>query len=240
MILGILQCDDVRPELQAKYGNYPQMFISLFESVGVTIQFKVYRVIDGQYPESIDRCDAYITTGSRFGVNDDADWIRRFEQFVVELYLANKRFIGICFGHQMMAKALGGQIKPSEKGWGIGVNKAQIVLPQAWMSADLNEISLVVSHQEQVVKLPEDAVILAGSEFCPFYMMQIKQHFLGIQGHPEFSKEYVRALMDARRDCIPAQQITAGIESLSMPVDAALVSRWLVNFLIQTRAGGHL
>ena len=231
MIIGILQCDDVTAQLQVHHGNYPQMFTQLFEALEEDIHFKVYRVIEGEYPQSIHECDAYITTGSRFGVNDVQDWIVKLERFVIELYQSQKKLVGICFGHQLIAKALGGVVEKSSKGWGVGVSTIKVQRQQQWMDRSQNEISLVVSHQDQVMQLPIDSQVLASSEFCPFYMIQINEHFLGIQGHPEFSKRYSYDLMQARRGRIPHERIEAGIESLDLRVDDKLVTRWLINFL---------
>jgi GMP synthase-like glutamine amidotransferase len=231
MRIGILQCDDVTEALQAKHGNYPMMFTRLFEGLDTELAFSVYRVIDGIYPSSVDECDAYITTGSRYGVNDDEAWVIQFKHFIVKLYACKKKLIGICFGHQMMVKALGGEVIKSPKGWGVGVATSMITQNKTWMDGAAEAISLVVSHQDQVSELPDDTEIIAASDFCPFYMIQINDHFLGVQGHPEFSKSYSEDLMNARRDRIPHQRVEIGIESLSLPVDDKLVTRWLVNFL---------
>lgn len=231
MRIGILQCDDVTEALQAKHGNYPKMFTGLFEGLDTKLVFSVYRVIDGEYPHSVDDCDAYITTGSRYGVNDDEPWVHQFKQYIATLYACNKKLIGICFGHQMMVKALGGEVVKSPKGWGVGVAISVITQHKPWMDSSIEELSLVVSHQDQVTELPENTEILAASDFCPFYMIQIGEHFLGVQGHPEFSKCYSQDLMNARRDRIPAPRIETGIESLALPVDDKLVCRWLLDFL---------
>lgn len=231
MNIGILQCDDVTEALREKHGNYPEMFARLFKSIEIDLEFNVYRVIDGEFPKSIDDCDAYITTGSRYGVNDTDEWIHDLQQFICQLHHFRKKLIGICFGHQMMVKALGGVVEKSDKGWGVGIHISRITHIQNWMEQGRNEISLVVSHQDQVKLLPPEAIVLAGSEFCPYYMIQINQHFIGIQGHPEFSKTYSKDLMHVRRDRIPHEQIESGIASLSLPLDDKLVTRWLINFI---------
>jgi len=231
MVIGILQCDDVRETLKEKHGNYPQMFISLFRSVDTKIAFNVYRVTEGIYPESIGECDAYITTGSRYSVNDGDLWIAKFQDFITELYHTKKKFVGICFGHQMMAKALGGEVVTSPKGWGIGVMTTRIKHRPAWMKMDVQQLDLLVSHRDQVTKMPKGSVLIAASEFCPYYMLQINEHFLGIQGHPEFSKSYAKDLMMARRGTIPPQRIKLGLESLTLAVDDELVSRMLLSFM---------
>jgi GMP synthase-like glutamine amidotransferase len=234
MKIGILQCDDVREELQDKHGNYETMFISLLTSEDATLQFSVYRIIDDQYPKSINECDAYIVTGSRYSVNDDLNWIARLQSYITELYHANKKLVGICFGHQMMAKALGGKVITSDKGWGIGVSINRIKLKPDWMENSTEQIALVISHKDQVVKLPKQTIIIASSSFCPNYMMQINKHFLGIQGHPEFSKSYSLDLMEARRDVIPSERIETAIKSLDLEVDDSLVARLLLAFLRET------
>ena len=231
MKIGILQCDDVREELIDKHGNYETMFISLLASLDATLQFSVYRIIDNQYPKSLDECDAYIASGSRFSVNDDLDWVRNLQSYITKLYHANKKLVGICFGHQMMAKALGGKVISSKKGWGIGIATSNLKYKSEWMKGATEQFALVVSHQDQVVQLPEQAVIIASSSFCPYSMMQINKHFLGIQGHPEFSKSYSLDLMQARRDVIPAARIETAIKSLALEVDDILVARWLLAFL---------
>ncbi len=233
MKIGILQCDDVTKTLQEKHGNYPGMFTHLFESIDASIDIEIYRVIDGEFPVSLDECDAYVISGSRYGVNDNEEWIATFEHFVRQLDTHQKRCVGICFGHQMMAKALGGVVETSSKGWGVGVYQSQLVKVPEWVGLGCDDFSLVVSHKEQVTIAPSGAIILAASEFCPFAMMQFNGHFIGLQGHPEFSKSYSKDLMLARRDRIPAERIELGIESLCMPVDDKLVTRWLINFLKQ-------
>ncbi|MEH6453069.1 MAG: GMP synthase [Psychromonas sp.] len=231
MKIGILQCDDVLDELQDKHGNYENMFISLLSSIDATIQFTVYRVIDDQYPKTLNECDAYIATGSRYSVNDDVYWVNKLQAFITQLYHAKKKFIGICFGHQMIAKALGGLVELSAKGWGIGIATSVIKHKPDWLQNSSEQLALVVSHKEQVVKLPEKTTIIASSAFCPNSIIQIDKHFIGIQGHPEFSKSYSLDLMQKRRAIIPAERIDTAIESLTLEVDDILVTRSLLRFL---------
>ncbi len=95
------------------------------------------------------------------------------------------------------------------------------------------QLVLVVSHQDQVEALPAGAEVLASSRFCPYYMVQYNRHLLSIQGHPEFSKPYINALMDRRGDRIPAERIREGKASLAAPVDDRLCMQWIVNFFLQ-------
>jgi len=233
MRIGLLQCDDVDEQLQSRHGNYPEMFERLFTSVDPTLEFKVWRCLDGEIPNDIDAVDAWLTTGSKYGANDGDAWIESLCGFVRELWVAGKPLVGICFGHQLIAKALGGEIVKSERGWGVGMSFNRLTERAEWMDPWQEGLDLVVSHQDQVSRLPEGATVLAASDFCPVYVMQVGESFLGVQGHPEFSKAYSADLMERRRDKIPGNRVREGQASLNAPVDDQLMVRWILNFMRQ-------
>jgi len=229
MKIGILQCDDVADELQPEFGNYPAMCERLLAEAASNLEFVTYRAVDGELPDSVEDCDAYITTGSRHGVNDGLTWVDELEKFVLELVEAEKKFVGICFGHQLLAKALGGEV--SDRGWRVGmsVNKVDVEMP--WMDSPRETLNLIVSHRDQVTELPAGVDVLASSEFCPNYILQFGSNMMTVQGHPEFSKNYSRALMEKRKNIIPAPLIAAGQASLAADADDHLVARWIINFI---------
>jgi len=232
MKIGILQCDAVREAYQSRFGDYPQMIQSLFAHVAPHLEFSVFSVQAFEYPQNLNDCDAYITTGSRLSVYDDLPWIERMTDFVGELDHAKKKYVGICFGHQLMVKALGGEVRKSDKGWGIGVTVNQVIQQQPWMEPNKPALNLIASHQDQVIALPTDVKIdvLAGSEFCPYYMLAYGNHFLSVQGHPEFSREYSAALIDFRSNIIPEDRVEQGKASLSTALDDQLFACWMVSF----------
>ena len=236
MRIGLLQCDDVAPALRDRHGNYPAMFQRLFAAVDPTIEFRVWRCLDGELPDDVDAVDAWLTTGSRFGVNDGLAWVEDLCGFVRRLWAADKPLVGICFGHQLIAKALGGKVVKSERGWGVGMSFNRVSGRAAWMEPWQEGLDLVVSHQDQVVEPPPDARVLAGSDFCPVYLMQVGGHFLGVQGHPEFAKPYSADLMALRRDQVGPQRVREGLASLHAPVDDALMVRWILEFMRRARA----
>ena len=233
MKIGILQCDYVLEQFQRTFGDYPEMIATLFAKISTDCQFKTYQVQNLEYPQDINECDAYITTGSRHGVNDDLAWIKQLEKFICELDQAKKSFVGVCFGHQLMAKALGGVVEKSDKGWGIGVSFNQVVGRKPWMEPCQDRLNLIASHQDQVIYLPKSVKIeiLASSSFCPYYLLMVGEHFISVQGHPEFSKEYSSALMDFRRKLIPIERIQKGLASLQTDADDQLMARWIVSFI---------
>ncbi|KXO12653.1 Para-aminobenzoate synthase, amidotransferase component [Moritella sp. JT01] len=236
MKLGILQCDDVRSSLQPDFGHYASMFETLFQQTDEVLELRFYLVINGQFPQHIDECDVYVCSGSKWGVNDDDLWIRQLEDFIRALYAGSKGLVGICFGHQLIAKALGGEVEKSPLGWGVGIAHANVLAEPSWMQPKQDNIALIVCHQDQVCKLPRNATVLMSNDFCPYSMFQVDSHFLGLQGHPEFTALYSEALMDQRRDIIPADTIELAVKSLSYQADDKLITKWILAFLRQTIA----
>ena len=133
MRIGILETDTLEPDIKEKYGSYAEMFQRLFMSVDDQLEFTVYRVIEGKYPESIDECDAYLITGSKSSAYDDEPWIIKLRDYIVSLHKQCKKLIGICFGHQIIAHALGGLTQKSEEGWGVGNTISDIEKAKPWM-----------------------------------------------------------------------------------------------------------
>ncbi|WP_281561093.1 GMP synthase [Thalassomonas sp. RHCl1] len=231
MKLGLLLCDDVMAPLQGEFGGYQQMFTRLLQQVCPDLVLTVYDVRRGEFPQNPDENLGYLTSGSACGVNDDLPWLAELEAFIRLLAQQQKKLVGICFGHQLLAKVLGGKVECSQRGWGIGVSFNDIRADKPWMVPASKAIDLVACHQDQVISLPPGAEVLAASRFCPLYMVQFTEHLLGIQGHPEFPKAYVAALMEKRRDKIPAHRIREGLASLDAGVDDIAVARWIINFI---------
>ena len=231
MKIGILQCDSTNENFRDEHGNYPEMFMSLFKSVDPDLDFKNYDVQQEQYPQSPEECDAYLITGSRLSVYDNEQWIRKLEKYVVELHRQKHPLLGICFGHQMVAKALGGKTEASERGWGVGVQNYQTVSIQAWIEPALEQFSLLASHKDQVTKLPEGAELIAESDFCPYASFRIEDHILTFQGHPEFQKAYSKALLNLRKEILGPKVFEAGMKSLEQTFQPQQITHWMLNFL---------
>jgi len=231
MKLGILKTDAVRPDLVSEFGEYPDMFAALLSRVDPAIEFVTYDVEEGEFPDDIDAADAYLITGSKSSVSDDKPWIKRLMQFVHELHVRRKKLVGICFGHQLVAEALGGATRKSPKGWGVGVHTHRFDVVPAWHDGDDAAFTILVSHQDQVEEVAEGAEVLAGSDFCENAVTQLGNHILTFQGHPEFVPGYLRALMEFRRDLIGEDTYTRGIASLAQEHQGERVARWVLNFL---------
>ena len=235
MRLGILQCDSVRPELQPEFGDYPDMFQRLLTTAEVQPEFRVYDLTAGEFPETPDECDAWLFTGSKWSVYDPDEWIVRAHEFARELHASRQPTIGICFGHQLISRALGGRVEKAPIGWGVGVHTARILRHEPWMQPDCDKLSLLVSHQDQVIEPPAGAELLAGHEFCPYDMFRIGEHILTFQGHPEFRPGYSQATMDMRRDTLGEDVYRAGVASLDNSIDPDVAAAWIHSFIARAR-----
>lgn len=227
MKIGLLECDTVHPDLHSIGGNYRDMFPALLPA----LDFVNFKVCNGEFPGSANDFDAWICTGSKFSVYDEVNWILELKSFVKDVQDKNKHFIGVCFGHQLLAEALGGRVQKGSVGWCVGVHTFETVQTEQWMEPCEGDFNLLMSCQDQVVEMPENGIVLAKSADCPVGMFRVGEKMLGIQGHPEFPVSYAAALMDMRKERIGEPKVLAAKESFTKPVHSSSVARWMLNFL---------
>lgn len=233
--IGLLETGLPPEEFDGTYGSYPQMFIDLLSAEDDTLQFKTYAILAGEYPASADECDAWLITGSKHGVYEDHAWIPPLTQHIQDAYQANIPLVGICFGHQLIAQALGGTVVKSEKGWSLGVATYQLDNAPAWFNSTETEFAIQAYHQDQVIEPPEGAQTVAGSDFCPHAALVYGDRAISFQGHPEFSADYTKALLESRRASLPPAQSQQAIDGIHTPIQRAQVAKWIVTFLQQQR-----
>ena len=229
--LGIIKADDVDVELRSRFGDTHGMFRRLFESAGTDqLTLRSYDAREYHYPENLDECDGYLITGSRFCAFSETPWIQRLIDFVQILDCESKKLIGICFGHQCIALALGGSVVNAPQGWGMGVHEYQLLLPGVLSEVTTPTICLRCSHEDQVEHLPTRAKRLVTSEFCENAGMVVEDYFVSFQAHPEFCEDFTRHLILNREQDLGPNFETA-LASLDHEVDSISVARSLVRFL---------
>jgi GMP synthase-like glutamine amidotransferase len=214
MKIGILQTGDVPEELLQQHGNYNNMFERLLGLTHAEFEFLVYRVIDGQIPDDVTDCNGWLITGSKFSVYGKQPWIPALKNLTRRIVDAGLPLAGICFGHQIIAEALGGRVEKSDKGWGLGFDTYTLT-PGSPLD-EQKQITLNIFHQDQIVELPPGAKVYASSDFCPYAGLVIGDQVLTIQAHPEFQTEFNRQLLEVRKsNVIPEDLAHTAIEELN-------------------------
>lgn len=229
MKVGLLECDHVAEDLSHIAGDYREMFTELFRRHAPQLELKYFDVRNGEFPDSATACEAFVATGSRFSVYDEEGWIHTLKDFVRQLHAANTPFAGICFGHQMLAEALGGKVEKAPQGWGIGIHQLNVLKAESWMLPQQASCAIQYTHRDQVQRLPENSSVLGASDHCPVAMFQVGENMLGIQGHPEFPPAYAEALVRKRTERIGAELVNA--TNFRGPTDEAVITTWLARFL---------
>ena len=230
MHIGLLECDHVGGRFAHIEGGYREMFAALLKPHMPDLKFTYYDACHGVLPAMPDACDAYLCSGSRYSVYDQREWIASLGEFVRKLHEAAAPFVGICFGHQVLAQALGGQVTRAPQGWGVGVHEMSIVGPEPWMRPGQAACRLQYMHGDQVVKLPPGAKVLARSEHCEVAMFRVGKTMLGIEGHPEFSGAFNEALIRDRRERIGVATADRALEGVNGPTDSSVVGQWIAEF----------
>ena len=202
--IGILETGRPPDELAGDYSSYPVMVEHWLADLKA--DYRHYAVLDGQLPAEPNEADLWVITGSKFGAYEDHAWIAALENFIRACRDAGSLMFGICFGHQIIAQALGGVVRKSDKGWGLGLHDYNAEWPGADTQAKL---SLSVFHQDQVEELPTGAQRVAQSEFCENAALYYPGFALTVQGHPEFREDYLRDLVKVRAGSVFSEEAAA-------------------------------
>jgi len=232
----ILETDILRPELVDRYQGYGRMFERLFAQQPIAAEFSLYNVVEGCYPLDDERYDAYLVTGSKADSFGSDPWIQTLKSYLLERYERGEKLLGICFGHQLLALLLGGKSERAHQGWGVGIHRYQLAEQPAWMQPSVDELTLLISHQDQVTTLPANATLIASSEFCPIAAYAINDQVLCFQGHPEFIHDYSRVLLEIRQQHLGEQVYRQGVDSLQHPHQGTTVAEWMMRFVAQGQA----
>ena len=225
--IAILKTGAPPPALTGRHGDYPAMFGPL---LGAGYETAVFDCQAGEWPDAA-AFDAAIITGSSAGVYEPEPWIADLLDWI-RAAKGRTRLIGVCFGHQAMAQALGGRVEKSERGWGVGLHRYEVVSAEPWMIPPAATVAIPVSHQDQVVERPPQARVILCSDFTPLAGLAWDDDAVSLQGHPEFTPAYAADLTGGRRERIGAAVVDPALESLKQPDDRALVGEWLRRFIV--------
>lgn len=220
MHLGILQCGHVPDEVAAGDGPYETLFRKLFAHRGYSQT--LWSVVDGDFPDSPQDADAWLITGSKHGAYEDHPWIPRLEALIRDIRDAGIPMVGSCFGHQIIAQALGGKVEKFHGGWSVGRTEYKL--------GD-RPLTLNAWHQDQVTDLPEGATVHASSDFCANAIMAVGPRILTVQPHPEFPDSVIDTLIETRGKALPPDLAENARAQLGAANDSHLIADWLADVL---------
>lgn len=229
-MIGLLNAYHWDKNPNSYQAKYAPMCVDFLKKAFPDQAIKVYELPTGEKPALPTECDMWLISGSGKSAYENIDWINELKVFIQDCHKEKSKLIGLCFGHQMIAAALGGAVKKSAKGWGVGVRSFDVLCEKPWMSPALKQVSLLYSHQDQVSKLPDEAEHLGQSEFCTYEAFQIGNHILAFQGHPEFTKDFALDRYQSRKELLGEEVYAQAVQSLQKDSSHSFVWNWIKSF----------
>ena len=233
MKLTIIQTGGVPPSLRDRFGPYPAMFQRMFDEAGEPFEYETVAVYeDAPFPDAAG-LEGIIITGSAAGVYDTHyAWMEPLRHFIRAAYAARTPMLGVCFGHQIMADALGGDVRKSEKGWGLGRHTYAVKSRPAFLGTEAPALRIACSHQDQVITPPAEAEVFLASAFTPNAGLLYRNGAaISLQPHPEFLDDYTLALAELRRGKAPDEVVDTAVSSLTTASDSKETAGYLGAFL---------
>jgi GMP synthase (glutamine-hydrolysing) len=220
MLIGILQCGHFPEAAGYPVRTYSDLYTQMLAGRG--LEFRTWSVVDMEFPDSVHDAEGWLISGSRHGAYEDLPFIPRLEDFIRKAYAAEVPLVGICFGHQIIAKALGGKVEKFAGGWGVGRTDYKF---------DGTTLALNAWHQDQVVEKPAEAEVIASSDFCRYAGFRYKGPAFSVQPHPEFDRTALDLLLNVRAPGVVApDRIEAAKAAMEDPVDNTVMAEQIVTF----------
>ncbi|MFT3687605.1 type 1 glutamine amidotransferase [Paenirhodobacter sp.] len=225
MLIGILQTGQSPETLRETNGDYPDMFQRILANRGLT--FRTYDVAGMDFPKDIHDCDGWLITGSRFGAYEDHPFIPPLEEFIRRAIGAKVPVVGICFGHQIIAQAMGGKVEKFPGGWAIGAQD---------YTFDGQRVTLNAWHQDQVTQRPEGAEAIACNDFCENAALIYGDTAFTVQAHPEFDDTFIKGMLDQRAPgVVPDALIERAVQRVADPKSSDLLADRIARFFLKPR-----
>ncbi len=235
MHLAVLVTNTDRSDFAARHPRDDEKFRRLIASVRPAWQISAFDLPEGRFPAEIAAFDGLVIGGSPASVNDPAAWIARLMRLIVEAHDTGIPMVGACFGHQAIAKALGGEVRPNPSGWVFGAVDTPISLPAPWMPDSARRITLAAAHGEQVTALPPGAQVLGGTAACPIGCYRIGQAVFAIQHHPEITEAFLDGLVREYAPILPPDVAARARDSLDRNLEGPRFAEWMARFFEQAR-----
>jgi GMP synthase-like glutamine amidotransferase len=228
--ITIIEAGQIPIVHRERHGSFPDMFRRMLGAADPAATFDVVSIPNGDALPDSRELEAVLITGAAAGVYDAFDWIAPLEDFVRAAYVHKTPMVGICFGHQLIAQALGGTVRKSEMGWGIGRHVYQVLPDNGVIEGE--EVAMACSHQDQVVVAPDDALTILSSDFTPHAgLLYANGATLTLQAHPEFDLAFAQVCCELRAGKAPDDVVATAKASLARPLDSAKLGSAITRFL---------
>lgn len=232
MRINLLLCDTFPGLLPSYIQSYAEMFANLFKTADTGIETRVCYPFLGELPDTGDTKSIYLITGCNQSAYDNTPWIVTLGEWIRKAYTNKCKLVGICFGHQLIAHALGGKVVKAKQGWGTGIRESTIIDEYSANLFGDRQLSLLYNHHDQVVELPHNAIRIATSDFCINEAFRIGTQVITFQGHPEYTLPYAEHLLRNHSAGENAQTIEAALSSLKTKVHKGSgVAQWILTMM---------
>ena len=227
MRIAILMSNIDESDFAQRHPRDGEKFKALMSLTRPNWDYPVFRVKDNVFPENANGIDGAIITGSPASVHDGEDWIARLEELVRDWSAKGIPIYGVCFGHQVIAKALGGAVTNNPDGWVLGT--VETLYPSE------GTVAAFAAHTEQVTTLPEGAETIASTPVCPVAGYRITAQVETTQYHPEMTEAFMAALINDHRDTFGDAVAQAAEASLSIKPNLSAWAERIAHFFEKPR-----
>lgn len=235
MHIAFLDANTDRSDFATRHASEVDKFRTLMGPVAPAWQFSAFKVSDGQFPDDLAAFDGVMISGSVASVNDPDPWVARLMQTIRSAVADDLPVFGACFGHQAIAKALGGTVGANPQGWMLGRVETPLTSPAPWMTAPPPRTALHAAHKEQVTALPPGARILGGTPQVPNGHLALGSRVFSTQYHPEITRDFMAALITYLDGHVPDDTRARAEAALNAPLDDTRMAEWIARFFAQAR-----
>ena len=229
--VDVLLMNTDRSAFAQRHPDDAQKVITALQAVRPHWTYRAWDARDGELPPDPLAADAWVLTGSVASVTRPEPWMGRTAEALRQRHAVRKALVGLCFGHQLIAQALGGAVGRSAGGFRLGVADTQITAQEPWMDPPQSSLSLFAAHEDQVRHAPPGARVLGSSAHCPVSAYAIGQHVLCTQYHPELTRPFMRDLLATFGPKFGATVAARAADEIERQVDADIFMHWVARFI---------